>query len=54
MTAVLEGDPNLISFGGGLPIMKGGEIIGALAVSGPTGVADDTRCAQAGMAKFHF
>jgi uncharacterized protein GlcG (DUF336 family) len=53
-TAVLEGDANLITFGGGLPIMKGGEIIGALSVSGPTGVADDTKCAQAGMAKFHF
>jgi uncharacterized protein GlcG (DUF336 family) len=53
-TAVLEGDPNLITFGGGLPIMKGGEIIGALAVSGPTGVADDVKCAQAGMAKFHL
>lgn len=53
-TAVLEGDPNLITFGGGLPIVKGGEVIGALAVSGPTGVADDVKCAQAGMAKFHF
>jgi uncharacterized protein GlcG (DUF336 family) len=53
-TAVLEGDPNLITFGGGLPIMKGGELIGALSVSGPTGVGDDTKCAQAGMAKFHF
>jgi uncharacterized protein GlcG (DUF336 family) len=53
MTAVLEGDPNLISFGGGLPIVKAGEIIGALSVSGPTGVVDDTKCAQAGMAKLH-
>jgi uncharacterized protein GlcG (DUF336 family) len=53
-TAVLEGDPNLITFGGGLPILKGGEMIGALSVSGPTGVADDAKCAQAGMAKFHF
>lgn len=53
-TAVLEGDPNLITFGGGLPIMKGGELIGALAVSGPTGVVDDAKCAQAGIAKFHL
>lgn len=53
-TAVLEGDPNLITFGGGLPIMKGGVLIGALGVSGPTGVGDDVKCAQAGMAKFHL
>ena len=53
-TAVLEGDPNLITFGGGLPIMKGGQLVGALGVSGPTGVGDDVKCAQAGMAKFHL
>jgi len=53
-TAVLEGDPNLITFGGGLPIMKGGQLVGALGVSGPTGVGDDVKCAQAGMTKFHL
>lgn len=50
--AVLEGDPELITFPGGLPIMKGGEIIGVLSVSGPTGGGEDTKCAMAGMAKF--
>ncbi len=52
--AVLEGDANLITFGGGLPIMKGGQLVGALSVSGPTGVGDDVKCAQIGMAKFHL
>jgi len=50
--AVLEGDPELITFPGGLPIMKGGEMIGVLSVSGPTGGGEDTKCAVAGMAKF--
>jgi uncharacterized protein GlcG (DUF336 family) len=50
--AVLEGDPELITFPGALPIMKGGEMIGVLSVSGPTGGGEDTKCAEAGMAKF--
>jgi len=50
--AVLEGDPELITFGGGHPIMKGSEIIGVLSVSGPTGGGEDTKCALAGLAKF--
>jgi uncharacterized protein GlcG (DUF336 family) len=52
--AVLEGDPELITFPGALPIKKNSEIIGAIAVSGPTGGVDDLKCAQAGAAKFHF
>src|SRR5271156_3010343 len=52
--AVLEGDPELITFPGALPIKKGGVILGALAVSGPTGGGDDLKCTQAGMAKFHL
>jgi uncharacterized protein GlcG (DUF336 family) len=50
--AVLEGDPELITFPGALPIMKGGEMIGVLSVSGPTGGNDDLKCTEAGMAKF--
>ena len=49
--AVLEGDPELITFPGALPIMKGGEMIGVLSVSGPTGGGEDTKCAEAGMTK---
>jgi uncharacterized protein GlcG (DUF336 family) len=52
--AVLEGDPELITFPGAMPIKKNGAVIGALAVSGPTGGADDLKCTMAGMAKFHF
>lgn len=52
--AVLEGDPELITFPGALPIMKGGEMIGAFSVSGPTGGVEDMKCADAGMTKFKF
>jgi len=50
----IEGDPMLIQYGGGLPIMKNGVMIGAISVSGPTGQVDDDACAAAGLAKFHF
>lgn len=50
----IEGDPMLIQYGGGLPIMKNGVMIGAISVSGPTGQIDDDACAAAGLAKFHF
>jgi uncharacterized protein GlcG (DUF336 family) len=50
----LEGDPLLTQYGGGLPIMKNGVMIGAISVSGPTGQVDDDACAAAGLAKFHF
>jgi uncharacterized protein GlcG (DUF336 family) len=52
--AVLEGDPELITFPGAVPIRKGGDIIGALSVSGPTGGDEDLKCALAGAAKFHL
>jgi uncharacterized protein GlcG (DUF336 family) len=52
--AVLEGDPELITFPGALPIMKGGEIVGVISVSGPTGGGEDTKCAEAGLAKIKF
>jgi len=47
----INGDPNLITFGGGLPIKVGDEIVGALSVSGPTGPAADEACAKAGLEK---
>jgi uncharacterized protein GlcG (DUF336 family) len=50
----IEGDPQLTQYGGGLPIMKNGVMIGAISVSGPTGQIDDDACAAAGLAKFHF
>lgn len=52
--AVLEGDPELITFPGALPIKKNGEIIGVLSVSGPTGGDEDLKCALAGAAKLRF
>jgi uncharacterized protein GlcG (DUF336 family) len=50
----IEGDPQLIQYGGGQPIMKNGAMIGAISVSGPTGQVDDDACAMAGLAKFHL
>ena len=52
--AVLEGDPELITFPGAVPIKKNGEIIGVLSVSGPTGGDEDLKCAVAGAGKLHF
>jgi uncharacterized protein GlcG (DUF336 family) len=54
VNTVIEGDPNLRASAGGLPIMKAGQIIGALAVSSPTGQDTDEACAQAGVAKFRL
>jgi uncharacterized protein GlcG (DUF336 family) len=51
---VIEGDPNLRASAGGVPILRGGILIGALAVSSPTGQETDELCAQAGVAKFRF
>ena len=49
---MLTGDPSLgVPRPGGIPIMVGSDIIGAMAVSGsPTGAADEV-CAKAGLAK---
>lgn len=51
---VIEGDPNLINWAGALPITKGGQTVGAIAVSGPTGQDDDETCARAGLAKIRL
>lgn len=41
--------PNVIPLGGGVPIMVGGEVIGAVGASGTRGGQEgDTACAQAG------
>lgn len=47
----IEGDANLITFAGGLPIMVGNEIVAAISVSGPNGPAADEACAKAGLDK---
>ena len=52
--AVIEGDPNLITFPGAVPIKRGDATIGVLSVSGPTGGMDDLKCVAAGMAKFRL
>jgi uncharacterized protein GlcG (DUF336 family) len=47
----IEGDANLITFAGGLPIKVGDDIIAAISVSGPNGPAADEACAKAGLDK---
>ncbi|MEO8484326.1 MAG: heme-binding protein [Acidobacteriota bacterium] len=47
----INGDANLITFGGGLPIKVNDDIVAALSVSGPTGPAADETCAKAGLDK---
>ena len=47
----IEGDANLITFAGGLPIKSGDEIVAAISVSGPNGPTADEACAQAGVDK---
>ena len=45
----LQNVDRMIIFGGGIPIKSGDKIIGAIGVSGGS-VAEDTQCAEAGMA----
>jgi uncharacterized protein GlcG (DUF336 family) len=40
-----------IDMGGGIPILAGNEVIGAIAVSGAPGWEMDEACAKAGLAK---
>ena len=47
----IEGDANLITFAGALPIKAGDDIVAALSVSGPNGPAADEACAKAGLDK---
>lgn len=47
----IEGDANLITFAGGLPIRIGDALVAAIGVSGPNGPAADEACAKAGLDK---
>lgn len=50
--AELQADPKIgAAHQGGLPIMAGGQLIGAIAVSGATGGENDEACAKAGLDK---
>ncbi len=44
-----EGDANLFTYAGALPIRRGDAMVGAISVSGTTGPAADEACAQAGL-----
>lgn len=48
LQAGIVGRPNVVTFGGGLPIMEGDELIGAIGVSGGS-EEEDILCAQAGI-----
>lgn len=47
----IEGDANLITFAGAVPIKVGDELVAAISVSGPNGPAADEACARAGVEK---
>jgi uncharacterized protein GlcG (DUF336 family) len=47
--AKIKADPNLVAFGGGIPLKVGDEIIGALGVSGAEPGGHDDECGQFGL-----
>jgi uncharacterized protein GlcG (DUF336 family) len=47
----VNGDPNLITWAGGLPIKSGGTLLGAMSVSGAPGGEKDEACVKAGLEK---
>ena len=47
----IKNDPRMISWGGGQPLMAGGEVIGGFGVSGAPGGDKDDACTSAGIAK---
>jgi uncharacterized protein GlcG (DUF336 family) len=49
VAAKLAQDPDMIGYAGGLPIMKGAEIIGAVGVSGAMPSTKDEECARSGL-----
>ncbi len=49
--AGLKDTAGTIALGGGVPIKAGGEVIGAIGVSGSPGAQKDEACANAGIAK---
>jgi uncharacterized protein GlcG (DUF336 family) len=51
LPGAVEGDPNLISWAGGLPIRVHGALVGAMSASGAPGGEKDEACVSAGLAK---
>jgi uncharacterized protein GlcG (DUF336 family) len=47
--ARIKADPNMLTFAGGMPLEAGGEVIGAVGVSGAEPSAKDEECAIAGI-----
>ena len=47
----VNGDPNLITWAGGLPIMAGSAVVGAISASGAPGGEKDEACVKAGLAR---
>jgi uncharacterized protein GlcG (DUF336 family) len=47
----VNGDPNLITWAGGVPIKSGDKTVGSISVSGAAGGDKDEACANAGLAK---
>jgi uncharacterized protein GlcG (DUF336 family) len=47
----VNGDDNLITFAGGKQVKIGGELVGAISVSGAPGGDKDEACVDAGLAK---
>jgi len=48
---MIKADPNLIAFKGGIPLNVGGDIIGAIGVSGAEPGGHDEECGMIGVAK---
>jgi len=51
MPGPVNGDPNLITWAGGLPFVSGGKTIGAISASGAPGGEKDEACVNEGLAK---
>jgi uncharacterized protein GlcG (DUF336 family) len=51
MPGPVNGDPNLITWAGGLPIKVDGALLGAMSASGAPGGDKDEACVKAGLAK---
>jgi len=51
VVAKIKADPNLLTFAGGLLLMAGSEVIGAIGVSGAEPSAKDEECGLVGIAK---
>jgi len=51
MPGPVNGDPNLITWPGGVPILSGGKTLGAISASGAPGGDKDEACVNEGLAK---